>query len=80
MGRTLPYFDLFHLAARIKAPVQVQLGLRDRTCPPQGIRSVFAQIAGPKSLEEWPRADHSDYNVLRAQTMMDFLYARLGRD
>jgi|GEM_PF-361415 len=78
VGRTVSYFDLLHFAPRIKAPVKVQIGLHDRTCPPEGIRRVFERIAGSKSLEEWPQADHMDENSLRAETMMDFLYARLG--
>jgi cephalosporin-C deacetylase len=78
VGRTVPYFDLYYLAPRIKAPVKVQVGLRDRTCPAEGVRNVFERISGPKSLEEWPQADHSDENVLRAETMMDFIYERLG--
>jgi cephalosporin-C deacetylase len=79
VGRTVSYFYMLNLAPRITVPVKVQVGLRDRTCPPKGIRRVFERISGPKSLEEWPQADHSDFNALRAETMMDFLYARLGR-
>lgn len=77
---TLRYFDVLNFAPRISMPVKVQVGLRDRTCPPEGIKRAFALMAsGQKVLEEFPNADHGDENGPRWQKMLDYLTERLVR-
>ena len=78
--RTVAYFDLLNFAPKIKAPVKVQVGLRDQACVPDGVKNVFAAITAPGRLEEFPNSGHGDDNALRRDKMLDFVYSALGTE
>ncbi len=68
--KTLSYFDTLNAAGGIKVPTLVQVGLKDRTCPPEGIKKVYARIASKKKrLKEYPNADHNNENAARWDSM-----------
>lgn len=76
---TVSYFDALNVADKIKIPILVNVGLKDRTCPPEGIKTVYARIKSKaKSLKEYPDADHGDRNAERWQAISAFLTARLS--
>ena len=76
--KTLRYFDALNAAPRITAPVLINVGLKDRTCPPEGVKKVFAAVASPdKTLKEYPTADHTDQGPVRWQAIVDFLTRKL---
>jgi cephalosporin-C deacetylase len=75
----LSYYDTLDVADRIVVPVLVQIGMKDNTCPPEPIKTMFGKIAsGRKKLREWPEADHSDMGAERWKTSLDFLEAALS--
>ncbi|MFA6004059.1 MAG: acetylxylan esterase [Elusimicrobiota bacterium] len=77
---TLRYFDVLNFAPKIYMPVKIQFGLRDRTCPPEGIKLAFGLMPSQdKFMEEFPNADHGDENGPRWQKMLDYLTERLVR-
>jgi len=77
--RTLSYFDTLDVADRIAVPVLVEVGLKDRTCPPEGIKKLFARLKSrDKRLVEYPGADHTDEGARRWKAMEDFVAERLG--
>ena len=78
--RTISYFDLLSQAPKIKAPVKIQAGLRDRKCVPDAVKNVFAAITSPGRLEEFPNSDHNDDGDLRREKMLDFVYSALGTE
>jgi cephalosporin-C deacetylase len=55
---TLSYFDTMNVAARIRCPVLMSVGLQDRICPPSTSFATFNRIAGPKEYVVYPRARH----------------------
>jgi cephalosporin-C deacetylase len=59
---TSRYFDAANFAARIKCPLLVGLGLRDRTCPPAGIFAAVNQISTFKEIIILPESGHQDEN------------------
>jgi cephalosporin-C deacetylase len=72
--KTVSYYDTLDVAARIKVPVLVQTGLKDRTCPAPMIETMYARIkSSKKQLKEYPNADHSDQGSERWTTAEDFL-------
>ncbi len=71
---TVKYYDTLDVADRIKVPVLVQTGLKDRTCPAPMIETMYARLkSAKKSLKEYPDADHSDQGSERWKTAEDFL-------
>ena len=56
--RTTAYFDVVNLAAWVRAPVLMHLGLSDDICPPETGYATFAALGGPKSLEVFKDAGH----------------------
>jgi cephalosporin-C deacetylase len=77
--KTVSYFDALDVADRITVPVLVDVGLKDHTCPPDGIKSVYGRIASrEKHLKEFPEADHTDQGPQRWQGMVDFLAKQLS--
>jgi len=77
---TESYFDILNFAPKIKAPVKIQAGLRDKACPPEGAKAVFKAIKAPKVLEEFPKAGHGDEGALRTAKMLDFIYSALAAE
>ena len=76
--KTLSYYDTLDVAGRIKVPVLVQAGLKDRTCPAPEIETMFAHLkSANKKLKEYPNADHSDQGSERWKAAEDFLAAVL---
>ena len=72
--KTVSYFDTLDVADRIKVPVLVQAGLKDRTCPAPEIETMYSRLKSPrKKLKEYPNADHSDQGAERWKTAEDFL-------
>jgi cephalosporin-C deacetylase len=59
MWRTLQYFDVLHLADRIRCPVLMSVGLRDLVCPPSTIFAVFNHLRGPKEIAVYPAHGHT---------------------
>ena len=58
-ARNLPYFDGANFARLIGNPIKVVLGLSDVTCPPHGIRTMFAALkSADKELIEVPWMPH----------------------
>jgi cephalosporin-C deacetylase len=78
--KTVSYYDTLDVAGRIRVPVLVQTGLKDRTCPAPGIKTMYALIkSSHKVLTEYPEADHTDLGAERWKTAEDFLTAALLR-
>ena len=58
--RNLPYFDGVNFARLVTNSVKVVLGLADKTCPPHGIRTMFAALkSADKELVEVPLMPHT---------------------
>jgi cephalosporin-C deacetylase len=77
--KTLRFFDAANVADRIEVPVLVQVGLKDQTCPPAGVKSVYGLMKGSnKTLKEYPKADHADQSDERRQASIDFLAKTLA--
>ena len=64
---TSRYYDTANLAARIKCPALVALGLIDETCPPSGVFSAFNQMQGPKEAVVMVNSDHQGHNHSQKQ-------------
>lgn len=72
--RTLSYFDTLDVVDRIDVPVLVQVGLKDRTCPPAEIEKAYRRLKSRrKRLKKYPNADHSDQGVARWDSAESFL-------
>jgi len=57
--RTFDYFDPVNLAPRLKAPVLLSTGGKDKTCPEETIRAVFDKLPGIKALAHYPELTHT---------------------
>jgi cephalosporin-C deacetylase-like acetyl esterase len=78
-AKALAAFLALNVADAITVPVLINVGLKDRTCPPGGIKRVFKAIKSrDKKLVEYPQADHNDDSARRWAAMVDFLAARLN--
>lgn len=77
---TVSYYDTLDVADRIRVPVLVQAGLKDRTCPAPEIEKMYGLLkSARKTLKEHPNADHSDEGADRWKTAEDFLAGILVR-
>lgn len=77
--RTVSYYDTLDVADRVRIPVLVQAGLKDRTCPEHGVKTMFDALKSRhKKLVEYPDADHTDRGAERWKTAEDFLAGALG--
>lgn len=56
----LGYIDIQHLAPRIRAQVQLFMGLRDTICPPSTQFAAYNKITSQKSLVIYPDFEHED--------------------
>jgi len=56
--RTLSYFDLVHLAPRIRCPVFASAGLADDVCPAGLFLQAYQRIPAPKQVILYPEAGH----------------------
>ena len=54
----LGYVDAQHLAPRIRAEVQMAVGLMDTICPPSTQFAAYNKIRAPKSLLIYPDFGH----------------------
>ena len=54
----LGYIDVHHLAPRIRAEVQMAVGLMDQICPPSTQFAADNKIASPKSMTAYPDVGH----------------------
>ncbi len=52
------YYDVVHMAPRVKVPVFVSAGLEDASCPPAGITAMAKALSGPSELMLLPGANH----------------------
>ena len=78
--KTVSYYDTLDVAGRIRVPVLVQAGLKDRTCPAAEIETMYSRLkATSRKLKEYPNADHSDQGAERWKTAEDFLAGVLQR-
>jgi cephalosporin-C deacetylase len=58
--RTLDYFDACQLAPRLRVPVLMSAGGRDKLCPEATIRSVYERLPGrEKTLKFYPDLTHT---------------------
>lgn len=57
--QTLSYFDLLHLADRIRIPTMISVGLKDTVCMPETIFPVYNRIPSAKQLEIYPFTGHA---------------------
>jgi cephalosporin-C deacetylase len=72
--RTVSYFDTLDVAGRIRVPVFVQAGLKDKTCPAPEIETMYRRLRSKrKTLKEYPNADHSDLGAERWGDSENFL-------
>ncbi len=55
---TLSYIDIKNLAARIKAPMLMGVGLKDDVCPPHINFAAYNQVTSPKRYIIYPGAGH----------------------
>jgi cephalosporin-C deacetylase len=74
---TLAYFDPLNLAANIRCPTLVNIGMKDDTCPYHTIMPVFETITAPKALHVYPELTHSPCTDFNAHAM-DWLRRYLG--
>jgi cephalosporin-C deacetylase len=54
----LGYIDVQHLAPRIRARVDLTVGLEDRVCPPSTQFAAYNKLAGEKSVRLYPDHGH----------------------
>ena len=72
--KTVSYYDTLDVADRIRVPVFVQAGLKDKTCPPAEIKTMYRRLkSARKKLTEYPDADHSDQGAERWAASENFL-------
>ena len=72
--KTVSFYDTLDVADRIRVPILVQTGLKDRTCPAPEIEKMYGWLkSAKKRLKEYPNADHSDQGAERWKTAEDFL-------
>ena len=65
--QTLAWIDPLNIGHMIRCPVQLTVGLKDTTCPPETIMPVFENIQSVKSLIVWPQMPHEcNYEARRA--------------
>ncbi len=58
--RTLSYFDMLNLAARVNVPLLMSVGLKDSVCMPEQIFPVYERIASAdKQLAIYPFTGHA---------------------
>jgi cephalosporin-C deacetylase len=76
--KTVSYYDTLDVADRIRVPILVQTGLKDRTCPAPEIEKMYGRLkSAKKRLKEYPNADHSDQGSERWESAEGFLAAAL---
>lgn len=56
------YFDSINFAPRIKAPLLIGVGLRDRSCPPSGIFAMVNHVNGFKEVSVLRDSAHQNHN------------------
>ena len=56
--KTLSYFDNLNLAAQIKCPALLNVGLIDETCPPSTVFAVYNRLTVPKNIAVFPYHAH----------------------
>lgn len=61
---TLSYFDNLNLAARIRCPVLMDVGLKDDICPPSTVYAVYNKITAPKEIKVFPYHNHEVVEAL----------------
>jgi cephalosporin-C deacetylase len=69
----LGYIDVQHLAPRIRATVDLTVGLEDEVCPPSTQFAAYNKITSEKSLRLYPDHGHDDLPGLE-----DDIYLLLG--
>jgi cephalosporin-C deacetylase len=62
--RTLSYFDNLNLAARIRCPVLMDVGLQDDICPPSSVFGAYNKITAPKEIKVYPYHNHEVVEAL----------------
>ena len=64
---TFPSIDRIN---RIRSPLLVIAGERDRIVPIQQSRRLYEAASAPKTLVVFPEADHNDYELLAGDEMI----------
>lgn len=52
--QTLAYFDVVHLARRLRCPAVFSVGLMDEVCPPSTVFAAYNGVEGPKAMRVLP--------------------------
>ncbi|GIP34076.1 acetylxylan esterase [Paenibacillus sp. J2TS4] len=75
---TLSYFDIVHLAERIKQPVLMSVGLKDTICPPETIFAAYNRLrSADKHIEAYPFGGHN-VNRHNSELVRRFIHKHLG--
>lgn len=62
-SKILPYYDAAQLIGLTKAKIVMEVGLIDRTCPPEGVCAAFNNAPGTdKTLLSYPYRPHTSVN------------------
>jgi fermentation-respiration switch protein FrsA (DUF1100 family) len=64
-------FAAIERIARIRAPVLVIAGARDRIVPVEYTRRLYDAVRAPKTIVILPAADHNDYELLAGDEMIE---------
>jgi cephalosporin-C deacetylase len=76
--RTVSYFDVINVAARIKVPTLVSAGLWDRTCPAPSIYKMFLALgSSDKKIGIYPYLDHGEVGGPHGKVVDQWLQERL---
>ena len=76
--RTVSYFDALNVAARIKTPTLISVGLWDRTCPAPSIYKMFLALgSADKKIGVYPYLDHGEVGRFHRKVVNQWLLERL---
>jgi len=57
-AKAAEYFDAVNFARKIRCPVVMSVGFRDRSCPPSSVYAAFNVIQAPKRIFHGPNSGH----------------------
>ena len=67
------------LIGRVRSPLLVIIGERDRIVPAEFSRRLYEAAKEPKTILSMPEADHNDYELLAGEEMIEGIVRFLGR-
>lgn len=66
---TLGYFDMMHLAERIRVPVIVSVGLKDTVCMPETVYAAYNRLVCEKEIHPYPFMGHEHIGYHNRKTI-----------